>query len=180
MTVEKLTAADVAQRFREGYVEGARYLDEYERWKATFLCVVGSECLQVVRSALEPFADHDLVGRKASRAKAVKEIEALLPDAEGIGVPQVNRWMRWYGIAEVLRGELKSPFDVVKGLKQAHLMVLEKFIDQHEPSATFRIKEPWKNKLDELTGCALFAIENGASASDLEAAIDALAEFPLP
>jgi hypothetical protein len=170
MPVEKLTAADVAQRFQERYVEVARHLHDYELSKAMFLFAVGHDCLQAVRSVLEPFPDHDLVSRKAARSKAVKEIEELLPEAEGIGVPQVNRWIRWAGIAELV-GE-------VQGLKQAHLMVLEKFIDQHEPTAAFRLKEPWQAKLEEVTECVRGTIETGASAKDLEEAIDAEAEFP--
>ena len=174
MPAEKLTAADVAQRYQDGYVEVARHIHEYEVSKARFLFSVGHDCLQVVRSVLDPFPDHDLVGRKAARAKAVKEIEELLPELEGIGVPQVNRWIRWAGIYDVLGNELSG----LPGLKQAHLMVLEKFIDQHEPSATFRLKEPWKNKLDEVRQCVGGTIETGASARELEEAIDAEAEFP--
>jgi len=170
MPVENLTAADVAQRFQEGYVEVARRLDDFEQQKATFLFSVGRDCLKLVRSVVEPLPDHDLVGRKAARSKAVKEIEELLPELDGIGVPQVNRWIRWAGIAEVV--------GAVVGLKQAHLMVLEKFVDQHEPTATFRLKEPWKDKLDEVSECVRGTIETGASARELEEAIDAEAEFP--
>jgi len=178
MPVEKLTAADVAQRFQDGYTEVARHLHDYELCKARFLCIVGHDCLQVVRGVLEPFPDHDLTGRKAARSKAIKEIEELLPELDGIGAPQVNRWIRWAGIAEVLGGETTGALEAVKGLKQAHLMVLEKFIDQHEPSAGFRLKDPWKAKLEEVTECVAGTIETGASARELEEAIDAEAEFP--
>jgi hypothetical protein len=175
MPVEKLTAADVAQRFQDGYVEVARHLHDYEVSKARFLFSVGHDCLRVIRGVLEPFPDHDLTGRKAARSKAVKEIEELLPELDGIGAPQVNRWIRWAGIYEVLGNELSG----LPGLKQAHLMVLEKFIDQHEPSAAFRMKEPWKIKVDAIWECMQGSIGlDGASARQLEEAIDAEAEFP--
>src|SRR5436190_3988408 len=138
MTVDRLTAADVAQRFKEGYERVARSLHEYELEKAAFLCGIGAECLQLVRDAVEPLPDHDLVGRKNARADVVKELKALLPEVDGIGVPQVDRWIRWAGIAQVVAS--------VQGLKQAHLCVLEKFFDQHEPTAVFRVKEPWTAK----------------------------------
>jgi hypothetical protein len=176
MPAEKLTAADVAQRYQDGYVEVARHLHDYEVSKARFLFSVGHDCLRVIRGVLEPFPDHDLTGRKGARSKAVKEIEELLPELEGIGVAQVNRWIRWAGIYEVLGDELSGQ----PGLKQAHLMVLEKFVDQHEPTAAFRLKEPWKDKLDAVQECVHGTIETKASATQLEEAIDAEAEFPKP
>jgi|GEM_PF-4342177 len=172
MPAEKLTPADVAQRYQDGYVEVARHIHDYELSKAQFLFSVGHDCLRIVRCVLEPLPDHDLTGRKAARSSVVKEIEALLPELEGVGVPQINRWIRWAGIAEVMGSDLV-------GLKQAHLMVLEKFIDQHEPSATFRLKEPWKGKLNEVQECMQGSMgRDGASATQLEEAIDAEAEFP--
>jgi hypothetical protein len=174
----KLTAAIVAERFRERYTAISGVLDEWERSKAAFLVGVGKECLTLIRQVLEPFPEHDVAGRKAARAQVVKEIEDQLPELEGIGAPQVNRWIRWAGAGEVIC----RPDDLTwpAGLKQMHLMVLEKFIEQHEPTAAFRFKEPWKNKLNEVRECIKGTIEAKASAQQLEEALDAEAEFPKP
>jgi len=184
----KLTVELIVRNYRERYETIAVKLHQWEQDKAAFLVGVGAECLTLVRAALEPFAEHELTERKGARADLVKQIEAQLPDVEGIGAPQVNRWIRWAGVGEVLTPDpagcaadgngvfLSWPC----GLKQAHLMVLEKFVEQHEPTGTFRIKEPWKNRLDEVRSCVKVTIESAASAAELEAALDEEAEFPAP
>jgi hypothetical protein len=178
MPVEKLTAVLIGQHYADRYAAILTKLDEWEQAKAHFLVEVGKECLALIRKVLEPLPEHDVAGRKAARAQTVKAIEDQLPEAEGIGAPQVNRWIRWAGAGEVIC----SPDDLTwpGGLKQAHLMVLEKFIEQHEPTATFRFKEPWKNKLDDVQEIVSGTVETGASAKELEEAIDDEAEFPKP
>jgi hypothetical protein len=173
-----LTAALIGQHFADRYAAIHTKLDEWEQAKAAFLVEVGKECLTLIRKVLDPLAEHDVTGRKAARALTVKEIEDQLPEAEGIGAPQVNRWIRWAGAGEVIcrADNLTWP----AGLKQAHLMVLEKFIEQHEPTSTFRLKEPWKNKLDDVREIVRGTLESGASAKELEEAIDDEAEFPKP
>lgn len=182
----KLSVELIVRNYRERYETIAVRLHQWEQEKAAFLVDVGADCLTLVRAALEPFAEHELTERKAARADLVKQIEAQLPDVEGIGAPQVNRWIRWAGVGEVLTPDaadcaadgngvlLSWPC----GLKQAHLMVLEKFVEQHEPTGTFRIKEPWKNRLDEVRACVKVTIESAATAAELETALDEEAEFP--
>ena len=187
-TPPNLTAPTVGEPFRDRYAAIATKLDDWELAKAGFLVEVGRECLTLIRAAMEPFAEHELAGRKAARSDTVKQIENQLPDVEGIGAPQVNRWIRWAGVGEVLTPDaagcaadgngvfLSWPC----GLKQAHLMVLEKFVEQHEPTGTFRIKEPWQNRLDEVRNCIKVAIEAKVTATELESALDEEAEFPAP
>jgi hypothetical protein len=171
----KLTTAAVVQHYRDRYDTIASKLTEWEQAKAGFLCDVGRESLMLVRQALEPLGELELTARKAKRAEIVKELEELLPDLEGIGVPQLNRWMRWAGIGEVLSGDrLAFPW----GLKQAHLMALEKYIEQHEPTATYRLKGPWKGMAEEIVAVITLTIESGASAAELEQAIDDEADVP--
>lgn len=171
----QLTTAAVVQHYRERYETIATKLTEWEQAKASFLCSVGREALMLVRQALEPLGELELTARKAKRAEIVKELEELLPDLEGIGVPQLNRWMRWAGIGEVLSGDgLTFPW----GLKQAHLMALEKYIEQHEPTATYRLKGPWKGLAEEIIAVITLTIESGASAAELEQAIDDEADVP--
>src|SRR5579863_781569 len=98
----KLTVELIVRNYRERYETIAVKLHQWEQDKAAFLVGVGAECLTLVRAALEPFAEHELTERKGARADLVKQIEAQLPDVEGIGAPQVNRWIRWAGVGEVL------------------------------------------------------------------------------
>jgi hypothetical protein len=175
---QKLTPLVIGAHFADRYAAILTKLDDWEQAKASFLVDVGRECLTLIRQVLEPLPEHDVAGRKAARAQTVKEIENELPELEGIGTPQVNRWIRWAGAGEVIGG----PDDLTwpGGLKQAHLMVLEKFIEQHEPTAVFRFKEPWKNRLDEVREIVRGTVESRASAKELEDAIDEEAEFPKP
>lgn len=183
-----LSPAAIGQHFTDRYAAIATRLDEWEQAKAGFLVGVGQECLTLIRQSLEPFAEHELAQRKATRADMVKQIEALLPEAEGIGAPQVNRWIRWAGVGEVLTPDAEDCaadgngvfLSWPCGLKQAHLMVLEKFVEQHEPTGTFRLKEPWQNRIDEVRSCVKVAIESKATAAELESALDDEAEFPKP
>src|SRR5438270_13211296 len=101
MPTEKLTASQVAQHYKDRYAAISHKLDDWEQAKAAFLVEVGKECLALIRQALDPLPEHDLTGRKAARAQIVKEIEEQLPSVEGIGAPQVNRWIRWAGAGDV-------------------------------------------------------------------------------
>jgi hypothetical protein len=184
----KLTAATVVEHYKQGYGQIEGKLHDWEQAKARFLVDVGRECLMLVRQSLEPLGELELTARKNERAKVVKQLEELLPELDGIGVPQLNRWIRWAGVGEVLTPDaagcaadgngvfLSWPC----GLKQAHLMVLEKFVEQHEPTGTFRIKEPWQNRLDEVRNCIKVATEAKATAAELESALDEEAEFTAP
>lgn len=168
-----LTPALIGQYFREGYERAAPTLNEWEKAKAALLVQVGQECLVLIRTTLEPMADHDLTGRKAARCSLVKSIEEALPsETEGIGAPQVNRWIRWAGTCELLRQEDDA---VSLGLRQSHLMVLERIIEQNEARAEFRLKGPWQTRLAEIQSALRSAIESSPAASDLEAALDKLA-----
>src|SRR5262245_60760577 len=103
--VPALSPAVIKLHFEERYASIETKLDEWEISKASFLVDVGRECLTLIRQTLEPMADHDLTGRKAARARLVKEIEEALPEVDGIGAPQVNRWVRWAGVAECVGNE---------------------------------------------------------------------------
>ena len=87
----KLSVELIVRNYRERYETIAVKLHQWEQDKAAFLVGVGADCLTLVRAALEPFAEHELTERKAARADLIKQIEAQLPDVEGIGAPQVNR-----------------------------------------------------------------------------------------
>src|SRR5437868_6728746 len=118
MPEPKLTPVQIAEHFRAAYSAVSGNLHEWEQDKAELLVNVGRECLLLVRETLEPLPEHDLALSKSERAILVKQIETELPaDSEGIGVPQVNRWIRWAGDCEVLALDGTAPW----GLKQSHL-----------------------------------------------------------
>lgn len=168
-----LRPALIGQHFREGYERAAPTLNEWEKAKAALLVQVGQECLVLIRTTLEPMADHDLTGRKAARCSLVKSIEEALPsETEGIGAPQVNRWIRWAGACELLKQESDA---ASLGLRQSHLMVLERIVEQNEARAEFRLKGPWQTRLAEIQGAVRSAIASSSAASELETALDKLA-----
>ncbi|MBY0513167.1 MAG: hypothetical protein K2P78_04555 [Gemmataceae bacterium] len=177
---EKLTAAAIGQHFREGHAIAVAKLNEWELAKAALLVRVGRESLALIRETLEPLPDADLAARKAARAEMVKAIEAELPgDCEGIGVPQLNRWMRWAGALELLAPEaLYAEMVVAGGLKQSHLMVLETFVQQHEPTGLFSTKPSWAKSIDKMRDVLKRA--GTMSAKELEAALDETAEVEAP
>lgn len=175
MTTElKLTPAQIGQNFREGYAQIEPTLANWEKAKAVLLVTVGQDCLALVRDMLEPLPDHDLAGRKVARAGLIKQIEEALPtETEGIGAPQVNRWIRWAGASALLRTQETETVSL--GLRQSHLMVLERIIEQNEARAEFRLKGPWQTRLAEIQCSVRSVIESSSAASELEAALDKLA-----
>ena len=117
MPAQKLSAVLIGQHYADRYAAILTKLDEWEQAKATFLVEVGKECLALIRKVLEPLPEHDVTGRKSARAQTVKEIEDQLPEVEGIGAPQVNRWIRWAGAGEVMVREgffVSSPTEFLK------------------------------------------------------------------
>jgi hypothetical protein len=173
-TAAKLTPAQIGQNFREGYAAVAPTLANWEKAKAVLLVTVGQECLALVRQTLEPLPDHDLVARKTSRAALIKQIEAALPaETDGIGAPQVNRWIRWAGACALLGPQVSEVVSL--GLRQSHLMVLEKVIEQNEARAEFRLKGPWQSRLAEIQSALRSAVDSSSTASELEAVLDQLA-----
>ena len=99
---EKLTAAIIVQHFKDRYPAVIAKLEDYQIAKAAFLVEVGKECLELLRSVLEPFPDHIIVGRRRAMRKVMREIEEQLPTIPGIGAPQISRWIKWAGVAELL------------------------------------------------------------------------------
>lgn len=167
----QLSPQQIGEHFRTAYQSVSGKLHEWEQAKAALLVGIGRECLQLVRETLEPLPDHDLALRKSERAKLVKEIETALPaDCEGIGVPQVNRWIRWAGACELLATaqDLNAPW----GLKQSHLMAIEAFLEHNEARGDFRLKPSWAHALERMRTAVHDCVAQGWSAKQLDEALD--------